>query len=84
MPNSLMISFELEHHNSLLSATLPHSFCEELRDSLPVSDCNIPLCRGLSTQVYEGEVIELTPEETENPLGGYSKTGLFQREWRGC
>jgi hypothetical protein len=21
--------------------------------------------------VYEGEVTELTPEETENPLGGY-------------
>ena len=27
-------------------------------------------------EVYEGEVIELTPEETENPLGGYGKTGL--------
>mmetsp|Transcript_19622 Transcript_19622/g.65315 ORF Transcript_19622/g.65315 Transcript_19622/m.65315 type:complete len:86 (+) Transcript_19622:269-526(+) len=26
-------------------------------------------------EVYEGEVIELTPEETENPLGGYGKTG---------
>jgi RuvB-like protein 1 (pontin 52) len=25
-------------------------------------------------EVYEGEVIELTPEEIENPLGGYSKT----------
>ncbi|EGV61871.1 RuvB ATP-dependent DNA helicase pontin [Yamadazyma tenuis] len=25
-------------------------------------------------EVYEGEVIELTPEETENPLGGYGKT----------
>uniref|UniRef100_A0A0G4G8Y0 RuvB-like helicase n=1 Tax=Chromera velia CCMP2878 TaxID=1169474 RepID=A0A0G4G8Y0_9ALVE len=24
-------------------------------------------------EVYEGEVIELTPEETENPHGGYSK-----------
>ena len=25
-------------------------------------------------EVYEGEVMELTPEETENPLGGYGKT----------
>lgn len=23
-----------------------------------------------STEVYEGELTELTPEETENPLGG--------------
>ncbi|ORZ15171.1 RuvB-like 1 [Absidia repens] len=27
-----------------------------------------------SKEVYEGEVTELTPEETENPLGGYGKT----------
>merc|ERR1711988_1139036 len=25
-------------------------------------------------EVYEGEVTELTPEETENPMGGYAKT----------
>ncbi|ODQ64890.1 essential protein [Nadsonia fulvescens var. elongata DSM 6958] len=25
-------------------------------------------------EIYEGEVTELTPEETENPLGGYGKT----------
>lgn len=25
-------------------------------------------------EVYEGEVVQLTPEETENPLGGYGKT----------
>jgi len=25
-------------------------------------------------EVYEGEVLQLTPEETENPLGGYGKT----------
>jgi len=25
-------------------------------------------------EVYEGEVTELTPEETVNPLGGYGKT----------
>ena len=25
-------------------------------------------------EVYEGEIVELTPEETENPLGGYGKT----------
>ena len=27
-----------------------------------------------SKEVYEGELTELTPEETENPLGGYGKT----------
>jgi len=27
-----------------------------------------------SKEVYEGEVTELTPEETENPLGGYGRT----------
>mmetsp|Transcript_30770 Transcript_30770/g.70418 ORF Transcript_30770/g.70418 Transcript_30770/m.70418 type:complete len:456 (-) Transcript_30770:191-1558(-) len=27
-----------------------------------------------SKEVYEGEVIELTAEETENPLGGYGRT----------
>jgi RuvB-like protein 1 (pontin 52) len=27
-----------------------------------------------SKEVYEGEVTQLTPEETENPLGGYGKT----------
>ncbi len=25
-------------------------------------------------EVYEGEITELTPEETENPYGGYGKT----------
>lgn len=25
-------------------------------------------------EVYEGEVTELTPHETENPMGGYGKT----------
>lgn len=25
-------------------------------------------------EVYEGEVTELTPCETENPMGGYGKT----------
>jgi RuvB-like protein 1 (pontin 52) len=25
-------------------------------------------------EVYEGEVTELTPTETENPLGGYGRT----------
>jgi DNA helicase TIP49 (TBP-interacting protein) len=28
----------------------------------------------LKQEVYEGEVTEMTPEETENPLGGYGKT----------
>lgn len=27
-----------------------------------------------SKEVYEGEVYEITPEETQNPLGGYGKT----------
>lgn len=27
-----------------------------------------------SKEVYEGEVTEITPEETENPLGGYGRT----------
>ena len=27
-----------------------------------------------SKEVYVGEVTELTPEETENPLGGYGRT----------
>ena len=27
-----------------------------------------------SKEVYEGEVVQLVPEETENPLGGYGKT----------
>ncbi|KAL9063418.1 MAG: hypothetical protein Q9157_008256, partial [Trypethelium eluteriae] len=35
-------------------------------------------CLGLrvreTKEVYEGEVTELTPEETENPLGGYGRT----------
>jgi hypothetical protein len=35
----------------------------------------IKFCLGLrikeTKEVYEGEVTELTPEETENPLGGY-------------
>ena len=35
-------------------------------------------CLGLrvreTKEVYEGEVIELTPEEAENPLGGYGRT----------
>lgn len=28
-------------------------------------------------EVYEGEVTELTPEETENAFGGYQKTSMF-------
>lgn len=37
-----------------------------------------PLVSGLrikeTKEVYEGEVTELTPCETENPMGGYGKT----------
>jgi len=31
-------------------------------------------CSHASQEVYEGEVTELAPEETENPLGGYGRT----------
>ena len=35
----------------------------------------ILFCICLETkEVYEGEVTELTPVETENPVGGFSKT----------
>jgi hypothetical protein len=35
----------------------------------------IILCFVLETkEVYEGEVTELSPVETENPVGGFSKT----------
>ena len=36
--------------------------------------CVIGLRVRETKEVYEGEVIELTPEEAENPLGGYGKT----------
>jgi RuvB-like protein 1 (pontin 52) len=40
--------------------------------------CCGPCLPGLrikeTKEVYEGEVTELTPEETENPMGGYGKT----------
>lgn len=29
-----------------------------------------------SKEVYEGEVTEMTPEETESEAGGYGKVGL--------
>ena len=35
---------------------------------------NIGLRVRETKEVYEGEVTELTPEEAENPLGGYGKT----------
>lgn len=28
-------------------------------------------------EVYEGEVIEMTPEETENAFGGYQKQSMW-------
>jgi RuvB-like protein 1 (pontin 52) len=30
-------------------------------------------------EVYEGELVELTPEETENPYGGYGKSVRYQQ-----
>lgn len=53
---------------------------------MPLSSCLAPysqssfsiLPSGLrvkeTKEVYEGEVIELSPAETENPLSGYGKT----------
>lgn len=39
---------------------------------------HLPSLSGLrikeTKEVYEGEVTELTPCETENPMGGYGKT----------
>lgn len=41
-------------------------------------NCNAAPYSGLrikeTKEVYEGEVTELTPCETENPMGGYGKT----------
>ena len=39
-----------------------------------VADCQSGLRVRETKEVYEGEVTELTPEEAENPLGGYGKT----------
>ena len=36
----------------------------------PVATCK----HGWKFQVYEGEVTELSPVETENPVGGFTKT----------
>jgi len=38
------------------------------------ADWSIGLRVRETKEVYEGEVTELTPEEAENPLGGYGKT----------
>ena len=38
------------------------------------SNCGIGLRVRETKEVYEGEVTELTPEEAENPLGGYGRT----------
>lgn len=37
-------------------------------------DCLIGLRIKETKEVYEGELTELTPTETENPLSGYGKT----------
>lgn len=39
-----------------------------------MSGLNVGLRVKETKEVYEGEVLELTPEEAENPLGGYGKT----------
>lgn len=38
------------------------------------ADCFTGLRVKETKEVYEGEVTDLTPEEAENPLGGYGKT----------
>lgn len=32
------------------------------------------VCFAETKEIYEGEVTEITPHETENPIGGYGKT----------
>lgn len=49
------------------TALSPHSLCLPCR---PRSGLRIKETK----EVYEGEVTELTPCETENPMGGYGKT----------
>jgi RuvB-like protein 1 len=39
-----------------------------------MSELTVGLRVKETKEVYEGEVLELTPEEAENPLGGYGKT----------
>lgn len=42
--------------------------------ALMSSTLNVGLRVKETKEVYEGEVTELTPAETENPLSGYGKT----------
>lgn len=44
-------------------------------NAFPTSNDPLPGLRiKEQKEVYEGEIIEITPEETENPHGGYGKT----------
>lgn len=43
-------------------------------DTKPWTNTFVGLRVRETKEVYEGEVTELTPEETENPLGGYGRT----------
>jgi RuvB-like protein 1 len=45
-----------------------------LFNSGPVTYCKAGLRIKEVKEVYEGELTELTPTETENPLSGYGKT----------
>ena len=58
---------------------------QEYKGAIEFSLCTVRVCNckcrphsGLrikeTKEVYEGEVTELTPCETENPMGGYGKT----------
>lgn len=59
---------------------------QEYKGPIEFSLCTVRVCVWLwccphsglrikeTKEVYEGEVTELTPCETENPMGGYGKT----------
>jgi len=53
---------------------LMENFRRAIGMSCPVGELMIGLRVKETKEVYEGEVLELTPEEAENPLGGYGKT----------
>ena len=42
--------------------------CPEIKQNRPANTTRT------NSQVYEGEVTELSPVETENPVGGFTKT----------
>jgi hypothetical protein len=56
----------------------PAEACLQLLTSGICSSTSLPGLRiKENKEVYEGEVTELTPEETESVGGGYGKVGFF-------